>query len=47
MIRLTPLVIVMIAVGPVQQELEGEILALFPEDASRVEAMPDAEARAN
>jgi DNA-binding transcriptional MerR regulator len=36
-----------IAVGPVQQELEGELLALFPEGASLVEAMPDAEAKAN
>jgi DNA-binding transcriptional MerR regulator len=36
-----------IAVGPVQQELEGELLALFPEDAPPAEAMPDAEAKAN
>ena len=36
-----------IAVGPVQQELEGEIHALFPDVASPVEALPDAEAKAN
>ena len=36
-----------IAVGPVQEELEGEILALFPDEPSPAEALPDAEATAN
>ena len=36
-----------IAVGPVQQELEGEILRLFPEEASPVDELPDTEAQAN
>jgi len=36
-----------IAVGPVQQELEGELLRLFPEEASPVKALPGAEAKAN
>jgi len=36
-----------IAVGPVQQELEGEILRLFPEKASPVRELPGAEAHTN
>ena len=36
-----------IAVGPVQQELEGEILRLFPEETSSVRELPGAEAHAN
>lgn len=36
-----------IAVGPVQQELEGEILRLFPEETSPVRELPGAEAHAN
>ncbi len=36
-----------IAVGPVQQELEGEILRLFPEEASPVDELPGTEAQAN
>jgi DNA-binding transcriptional MerR regulator len=36
-----------IAVGPVQQELEGEILRLFPEETSPVEELPGAEAHAH
>jgi DNA-binding transcriptional MerR regulator len=36
-----------IAVGPVQQELEGELLRLFPQEASPVEALPGAEAKVN
>lgn len=36
-----------IAVGPVQQELEGELLRLFPEEASPVTELPGAEAGAN
>ena len=35
-----------IAVGPVQQELEGELLRLFPEE-SPVRELPGAEAHAN
>ena len=35
-----------IAVGPVQQELEGEIHRLFPDDASPVGELPGAEAQA-
>jgi DNA-binding transcriptional MerR regulator len=34
-----------IAVGPVQQELEGEIHALFPRDASPAGELPGAEAQ--
>jgi len=34
-----------IAVGPVQQELEGEIHRLFPDDASPLGEMPGAEAQ--
>lgn len=34
-----------IAVGPVQQELEGEILRLFPDDASPLGELPGAEAQ--
>lgn len=33
-----------IAVGPVQQELEGEILRLFPEEAAPVTELPGTEA---
>jgi hypothetical protein len=36
-----------IAVGPVQQELEGEILRLFPDETSPLGELPSAEARAN
>ena len=36
-----------IAVGPVQQELKGEILRLFPDDASPVGELPGAEAHVN
>ncbi len=36
-----------IAVGPVQQELEGEILRLFPEETSPVRELPGAEAHTN
>ena len=36
-----------IAVGPVQEELEGEILRLFPEEASPVRELPGAEAHIN
>ncbi len=35
-----------IAVGPVQQELEGEILKLFPNEASPVGEVPGVEAQA-
>ncbi len=36
-----------IAVGPVQQEVEGELLSLFPEEASPVSELPGAEASTN
>jgi DNA-binding transcriptional MerR regulator len=36
-----------IAVGPVQQELEGEILRLFPDEAAAVGEVSSAEAHAN
>ena len=36
-----------IAVGPVQQELEGELLRLFPDESSPVRELPGAEAHAN
>jgi DNA-binding transcriptional MerR regulator len=36
-----------IAVGPVQAELEGELLRLFPDEASPLGTLPSAEAQAN